>query len=508
MMKLTPSPAFLGVLWGPVVASLAALSCSLSSAEPTPGSAGGSALAAGSSSGGGGPNGAAGSAVGGTSPDLTQGGSGPVSPKTCSSTHEAEQMAHSVGEAVDGGWNVYTVGDVSASVALKGGPTKFVVHARGSLSGGIWPHLTVKVGSALVGEVDVTSNTWAPYEFEFVAQPGMPSIQLGFSNDSAAGEEDRNLYLDKLEIIESCDGGPALGTGGRSAGSGPVDASNPFAGATLYVDANLPAVAAEQSLRSSGKAADADLMKKIGAAPQATWIGGWSGDPAGAVRGALDQGGGNLRVLVAYNIYNRDCGNLSSGGVANAAEYKSWIDAFASGIGSKQVAIVLEPDTLAHDCDPTRWEVLSYAVTSLKKQAGAHVYLDAGHAGWVDAGTMSGRLKTAGIANADGFALNVSSFQTTSDSIGYGLGLSGQVGGKPFVIDTSRNGKGPAGGEWCNPAGRGLGDRPTANTGNPLVHAFLWIKHPGESDGTCNGGPAAGQWFEAYALSLAANAVF
>ena len=92
----------------------------------------------------------------------------------------------------------------------------------------------------------------------------------------------------------------------------------------------------------------------------------------------------------------------------------------------------------------------------------------------------------------------------------------------PYVIDTSRNGLGPwdsetssrtyptreAAEEWCNPPDRGLGLRPTLDTGIPLVDAFLWIKVPGESDGQCfrgTGGPLdpergmedppAGQWF-------------
>jgi endoglucanase len=100
-----------------------------------------------------------------------------------------------------------------------------------------------------------------------------------------------------------------------------------------------------------------------------------------------------------------------------------------------------------------------------------------------------------------------------------------------FVIDTSRNGRGhwsppnppyPNKGvaqDWCNPPGRGLGVRATANTNVPLVDAFLWIKVPGESDGSCARGlgtpgqtvdpewgvidPAAGQWFRQQALQLA-----
>jgi endoglucanase len=96
-----------------------------------------------------------------------------------------------------------------------------------------------------------------------------------------------------------------------------------------------------------------------------------------------------------------------------------------------------------------------------------------------------------------------------------------------FVVDTSRNGQGPwqfrptygdagTAQDWCNPPGRGLGVRPTANTGVPLVDAYLWIKSPGESDGSCNRGsgttdplwggivdPAAGAWFPQQALQLA-----
>ncbi|NUT94690.1 MAG: endoglucanase, partial [Saccharothrix sp.] len=53
------------------------------------------------------------------------------------------------------------------------------------------------------------------------------------------------------------------------------------------------------------------------------------------------------------------------------------------------------------------------------------------------------------------------------------------------------------------PPGRGLGARPTADTGIPLVDAFLWVKRPGESDGECQGGPAAGRWWPEQALELA-----
>ena len=50
-----------------------------------------------------------------------------------------------------------------------------------------------------------------------------------------------------------------------------------------------------------------------------------------------------------------------------------------------------------------------------------------------------------------------------------------------------------------------LGRDPTTDTGQGLVDAFLWVKEPGTSDGTCRGGPAAGQWRPQYALELARN---
>jgi endoglucanase len=100
-----------------------------------------------------------------------------------------------------------------------------------------------------------------------------------------------------------------------------------------------------------------------------------------------------------------------------------------------------------------------------------------------------------------------------------------------FVVDTSRNGLGPwlppadhpdgDPQDWCNPPDRALGLRPTADTGDPLLDAYLWVKTPGESDGQCNRwapagspdpvrgmmDPPAGAWFPEQALELAQLAV-
>jgi endoglucanase len=144
----------------------------------------------------------------------------------------------------------------------------------------------------------------------------------------------------------------------------------------------------------------------------------------------------------------------------------------------------------------------------LEALPGVSVYIDAGHSRWVDAPTMAERLKTAGDAKARGFSLNVSNYVADEELFAYGDQIVGALGGQThYLIDSSRNGNGSApNNEWCNPEGRALGRRPTALTGHPNLDAFAWIKNPGESDGECNGGPPAGQWFAARALEMARNA--
>ena len=267
-----------------------------------------------------------------------------------------------------------------------------------------------------------------------------------------------------------------------------------------------------------------------------------------------------------------------------------------------------------------RYAQLQYAGASISANApNAAVYLDGTHSAWLGVGEAAYRINKAGrdpVTGAQlikGFFINASNYQLTEQAIqfgtwvsmctafatnpeeggwrlgnfgwcasqynpdtGFGLdyspayaatvtaqiqGLMGTaVATLPFVIDTSRNGKGPldatpfalapynqpqnvisalGAGNWCNPPGAGLGPRPTVTTNVPLLDAYLWVKIPGQSDGSCDiaGGarawdysqfnpwgldgdgqnhfdplwgivdPAAGAWFPQQALELARNAV-
>jgi endoglucanase len=228
-----------------------------------------------------------------------------------------------------------------------------------------------------------------------------------------------------------------------------------------------------------------------------------------------------------------------------------------------------------------RYTQLNGAVDRLEQQPNASVYLDATHTNWLGSGEAAYRLVQAGVLRAQGFFLNVSNYQPTPQLVQYGTWIAtciwfatnpgswgvghfdwcgsqyypasphdystwgltdqwyrdnvesqtwvpypGDAGLTHFVVDTSRNGQGPwtptvsypDAQDWCNPPRRGVGVRPTAATGNTLVDAFLWVKVPGESDGSCNRGiagsttdpewggivdPPAGAWFPQQALELA-----
>ncbi|GGO89437.1 glycoside hydrolase family 6 protein [Wenjunlia tyrosinilytica] len=269
-----------------------------------------------------------------------------------------------------------------------------------------------------------------------------------------------------------------------------------------------------------GRVREAESIKRIADHPVAEWFA--RPRPGPRARALVEAAARQRRtaLFVAYEIPHRDCGQYSTGGAPDAVAYRRWIDELAAGIGDHSATVVLEPDAVAHMVDgcthaafhEERYELLAYAVRRLKRQPATKVYLDAANSSWIpDPDRMVGPLQRAGVADADGFAVNVANFETTEASRSYGHLLSGALDGAHFVIDTSRNGNGPAPRSrlreaWCNPPGRALGTPPTTDTGDPLVDAFLWIKRPGDSDGQCRGGPPAGQWWPDYALGLTRDA--
>jgi endoglucanase len=292
----------------------------------------------------------------------------------------------------------------------------------------------------------------------------------------------------------------------------------------FFVEPDAPAAQQAAAWEAAGRGADAAALRRIAESPAAVWFA--DANPGYRERAqrlvAAAAAAGRTAVLVPYWVPQRDCGGHSGGGAPDAAAYRAWITELAAVVRGHEAIVVLEPDAVPHVLDGCvtgeaareRLTLLGEAIGAFKQGPGVRVYLDAGNPGWIkDVDRVAGALDDAGVRRADGFSLNVANFETTEANVAYGTAVSDRLGGLPFVIDTSRNGNGPAPvdardneGHWCNPPGRALGPAPTTETGTPRVDAYLWVKRPGESDGAClPDAPPAGQWWPEYALELATN---
>jgi len=219
---------------------------------------------------------------------------------------------------------------------------------------------------------------------------------------------------------------------------------------------------------------------------------------------------GKPLAIVVYGLPERDCSaGLSAGGLDDAA-YDEWTRIIGDALRAApdiQKTVVLEPDSLAlaPECGNVaqRTEQLRDAIARLAS-TNTWIYVDGGHSTWLPAARMAELINGLGMNGViRGFATNVSNYNDTALEFDYAHQLSGLTGGLNAVIDTSRNGAG-SNGEWCNPPGRligapgGLIHRLVSTTSSPYVP-------PGESDGTCNGGPVAGAWWPQAAVELTRN---
>jgi len=190
---------------------------------------------------------------------------------------------------------------------------------------------------------------------------------------------------------------------------------------------------------------------------------------------------------------------------------------------------------------------IAYALQKLGAISNAYNYVDAGHHGWIGwddnfrptAQLIAATVRQSGsVNNVHGFISNTANYSalvepyiTVNDqtrpskwidwnryndetsfiqAFRQELITQGMASNIGMLIDTSRNGWGgsarPTGpvtagtvdeqingsrvdrrfhkGNWCNQSGAGLGERPRANPGPAGIDAYVWIKPPGESDGS------------------------
>jgi cellulose 1,4-beta-cellobiosidase len=350
---------------------------------------------------------------------------------------------------------------------------------------------------------------------------------------------------------------------------------NPFAGARLYVNPDYVREVQAVELAHPG---DAPLLRKMEPLPTAIWL-SWLSDTRevpwyleDARRQTAAEGRPVVPVFVLYDLPGRDCAAAASAGelppdADGEARYQhEFVDVVADAFRAhpdQRIGLVVEPDSLSNlvtnlerpSCNVAAGiykRGIAYAISKLSLP-NVYVYLEAAHAGWLGFPKNIGRAAklyrevldlAGGAERVRGFALNVSNYDpavdpantprdwtsAASDETAYAADLTralAAVGitGKGFVIDTGRNGRGyirsiPS--SWCNVKGAGLGERPRAAPA-PLIDAYLYIKTPGESDGTSDpsaprfdqtcggddaapGAPQAGKMFDSYLIDLLRNA--
>ncbi|MEU6780854.1 glycoside hydrolase family 6 protein [Nonomuraea angiospora] len=316
-----------------------------------------------------------------------------------------------------------------------------------------------------------------------------------------------------------------------------------------------PAAARQAEQWKKDRPKDAELMSKLAAVPHAIRLNQPEARPEvdATVTAARQEGG--VPVFLINSLPGSECRPAAA---AELATYQEWIKGIAGTIGQAEAAVILEPGATVKipgvkDCDPQgsadqRYAALRQAVQTLKANPNTAVYLDGSQDYYPGTAIMADRLIRAGIDRADGFFLNTAAYQPTEKSVAYGKALSACIsvqratGAKDcpsdgtvdpatmphFVVDTARNGQGswapppkkyPDPQTWCNPPGRGVGDRPTTDTGEELVDAYLWIARAGSSGGRCRRGeggekdpergvvsPEAGAWWPDLALERAEKA--
>ena len=275
---------------------------------------------------------------------------------------------------------------------------------------------------------------------------------------------------------------------------------------------------------------------------------------------------------------------------------EEFIDAIAETLDadpryrSLPVAVFLEPDSIPNlvtntgmdrcrVAEPGYREGVAYALSRFHALPHVYTYLDIAQSGWLGWDDNVARAITVyrevlaaagGEDRVAGFVTNISNYVPLSepfdpftdvganqmlierfyewnrsiDELRYVARWRAAFPEHGFVIDTGRNGWALRGatsprdarghrGNWCNQPS-GLGERPRASP-EPGIHAYFWIKPPGESDGTSDtsaarfdascgagtlprgaagdvatgalqGAPEAGRWFHDHFVSLVERA--
>jgi Glycosyl hydrolases family 6 len=274
------------------------------------------------------------------------------------------------------------------------------------------------------------------------------------------------------------------------------------------------------------------MLEKIAEQPEALRFSIYSGGGGpGAIYGQVQKvfchnltaDPGSIPMISTYFLHPvfSDCPTPSEVLAAGPA-FRRRIDEMAAATGNRPAVYLLELDGVGSSRCLQRtgalgdWEAdLRYEAQTMEALPHTVVYLEAGYSDANPAGYTARVLNAAGVQGIRGFFTNDTHLNWTIKEVRWAQRVSRLTDGAHFIVNTAQNGRGPKGNpdpvtqgneDLCNPPGRGLGPQDTTEPGFLGADGFLWTHVPGNSSGSCGGGPAAGTFWPARAIGLAARA--
>ncbi len=273
------------------------------------------------------------------------------------------------------------------------------------------------------------------------------------------------------------------------------------------------------------------MLEKIASQPEAQRFSLYSGGGGpGAIFGQVQKilcknltaDPGTIPVFTTFFLYQAGyCESLGQI-LGNRDTFERQVDEMAQGIGRHPAVALLELDSVATSkCTKGRgalaaWEHdIRYEINAISALPHTVVYVEGGYSDADSPRYTAKVLNAVGVRHIRGFFTNDTHENWTRAEVKWAQKVSHLTHAAHFIVNTAQNGQGPLrprnrvrnGNEvLCNPPGRGLGPRGTTQTGFPGADAFMWTAVPGNSSGTCNGGPSAGTFWPANAIGKAERA--
>ena len=289
---------------------------------------------------------------------------------------------------------------------------------------------------------------------------------------------------------------------------------------------------ADKLAHNPGLAHKVQMLAKIASQPESQRISIYSegGSPAGIFGQTqkifchnLTADPGSIPVFTTYFLHPAVGGCATRSQLSAAGpDFRNRIDAMAAATGNRPAVFLLEIDGVGSSRCMEKtgalsiWEAdLKYEATKMGSLPHTVVYLEGGYSDANPPGYTAKVLNASGVRSIRGFFTNDTHINWTIDEIHWAEKVSAKTGGANFIVNTAQNGNGPLrphnrvknGNEvLCNPPGRAMGPPPTTTTGFAHADAFLWTGPPGNSSGSCNGGPSAGTFWAARGIELASRA--